>query len=899
MMDIFDNATNKRIISGNFPAEKLDVCKKYVYSSIDIETNARPGLQVLKDNPILLYSFFSTFKKKVEEIAALKRAEVYEQDVNIIINTEYDLDSVNAYGSICSEAMKLNPAITKLDRILWYGAWAYYFDSEINLDKKHYEERRSMMFVWIYFLRIVEDKELKYGYTLDVDNISTKTCLLKLLVESWDRLPKKIFKKLTDLEMQKEKELADKRKILRDKVKKDIEGQFEVAKKTETEWQQFLKVVNDMSAKEQETISKIKSAGSARDKIKLIQGHDALIRQVERGRYNLGATELNLLELFECVNERFQGAALYCTACTKNTAQFKLHPAVFMIAMNPRTYNYLFMTFHKFRMNPNKETAKNFAELALSCLKRNLGMSDSGQHISIDEIIADFTLNVRKFTQKNWAAIERLSFNSIQNDSVVAEGMSANFTGSESFGKELASWLEEYEQSEGYDKEIEKMLLGNATSIRLADSMEQIKKREKCIEESDEENLARQIVVSLNIIYMFCDALRIMLTNKHANIKIKNSDQAESYRYELLKMDDRLIHKVYEKLDDREIGMLEYREKTGVIAVSLSEQESEEEAYRNDVFSDVLKDMISQLTVDIESQNIDQILETKTKIKNEIMGFPDCDEKEQYAIWLDDISDRLSNALIQLCKRQDDDYSEFKSEIVSSLGAKCTILPDSTVDSLTTAEMLYNRYASEKFAEDGFDFSCISALYYQAFEESYNKLIWRGYSDRLNSLIIGEQKYTDILDAYKGRGIDVPDARGYLDQKARQRGYYVDYANRNRQQTSVSSRCMYKSFAILMENIKNPSSLPKFCDYFAEITGFPNKESMFNDVVFMTACTAFTDGVNASADNRNNASHGGTFVSMEQCSNDKKTVLYDIETLRNQSIGLIQQLINLIKPSDN
>ena len=34
------------------------------------------------------------------------------------------------------------------------------------------------------------------------------------------------------------------------------------------------------------------------------------------------------------------------------------------------------------------------------------------------------------------------------------------------------------------------------------------------------------------------------------------------------------------------------------------------------------------------------------------------------------------------------------------------------------------------YAEKGFDYSCISALYYQAFEEAYNKLIWNEYADR-------------------------------------------------------------------------------------------------------------------------------------------------------------------------
>ena len=103
-----------------------------------------------------------------------------------------------------------------------------------------------------------------------------------------------------------------------------------------------------------------------------------------------------------------------------------------------------------------------------------------------------------------------------------------------------------------------------------------------------------------------------------------------------------------------------------------------------------------------------------------------------------------------------DGYQKIKDGILSSLGEKADILPDSTVDSLTTPEMLYARYASQEYAEKGFDFSCISALYYQAFEEAYNLLIWRGYADELNALEINGQKYTDILEFCKGRAINPP-----------------------------------------------------------------------------------------------------------------------------------------------
>ena len=494
--------------------------------------------------------------------------------------------------------------------------------------------------------------------------------------------------------------------------------------------------------------------------------------------------------------------------------------------------------------------------------------------------------------RKNEAAINRLSFDSLQKDSaVVAADISLD---TDFMMKDISVRLKELENSKEYDREIEKMLTGTGVALSADRIAELVRLEEEQSDLIEKETVASRIIISLNIIYMFCEVLRIIIVNRHANIKVKSRESIEKFRRDLLLIDDKLVHKVYGHLGDREMGMLEYREKTGIITTSLSEQEVEEENYRNSVFAEVLKNSINSLIDGIEGKSEEDILRIKAQIREEILRFPECDEKERYTGWLDEISQRLSDALVSNCKKVDD-YQKIKDGILCSLGEKATRLPESTVDSLTTAEMLYARYASEEFAEKGFDFSCISALYYQAFEEAYNILIWRGYSDELNALEFAGRKYTDILNDCKRRGIDVADARGYLDADPQQRGYYIDYQNRNRSETKVSSRCMYKSFAILLQNIVPNTRIEKLCDYFAKITGFGSRADMFNDDDFMRNCYAFTAAVDSSADNRNNASHGGTFISVDQCKSDKKAVLSELESVRSDSLGLIQQLLFILK----
>ena len=88
-----------------------------------------------------------------------------------------------------------------------------------------------------------------------------------------------------------------------------------------------------------------------------------------------------------------------------------------------------------------------------------------------------------------------------------------------------------------------------------------------------------------------------------------------------------------------------------------------------------------------------------------------------------------------------------------------------------------------------------------------------------------------------------------------------------------------------------------FCDYFSRLTGYDDIQKMLNDTLFINNCKEFTNRIKDSAFNRNNASHGGTRISMYQCKDDKKTVLSNLEKVRSNNIGLIQTLLYLLQNS--
>ena len=56
---------------------------------------------------------------------------------------------------------------------------------------------------------------------------------------------------------------------------------------------------------------------------------------------------------------------------------------------------------------------------------------------------------------------------------------------------------------------------------------------------------------------------------------------------------------------------------------------------------------------------------------------------------------------------------------------------------------------------------------------------------------------------------------------------------------------------------------------------------------------SFIEDIKSATDSRNNASHGGSEISLEQCKKDKLPILAEIAELHDKYIGLIQKLVDI------
>lgn len=459
----------------------------------------------------------------------------------------------------------------------------------------------------------------------------------------------------------------------------------------------------------------------------------------------------------------------------------------------------------------------------------------------------------------------------------------------ETISDELLDKLLEIDLS-GFD--LEKLLenvIGALTSPKITKTIESVtKERFTTIIDGMHAN---QIVISLNIIYLVCDALKIMCSSR--DIKLEDVETVRKYQYRLRDLDYKLANYFYSKLDDSSERLSEMRERKGIDVSSL-ERKEQEERLRNNAFEAVFKKAIEELLSDVENQDADSLIKTRSKIQQEIGACPDCAAKENYFEWLDEISERLGKLLVAQYK-DEESFDSVKATVIDYIGEKSEKLPEGTIDSLVTAEILYNKYANEEFASAGFEYSSISALYYQAFEEAYNNLIWKEYARKLNSLEVDGESFTDWLNKHhKDEYINDARFKGYLPSKINYRRNYIGY-NKKEDVVRINKSCMFMPFAILMENIDEDRRLEKFCDYFATLGGYNSRKEMFSDDSYVRACKNFTNCLKDSVDHRNNASHGGTPIDMNRCAEDKKAVLNKVEMDRKENWGLIQQLLGLLQ----
>lgn len=131
-------------------------------------------------------------------------------------------------------------------------------------------------------------------------------------------------------------------------------------------------------------------------------------------------------------------------------------------------------------------------------------------------MVSDFHDIVLSFFHENADAISRLSFDQIQ-ENAVSDISNSSYAYDKSI-EDLSKLIDSSEEQKRITQKVENLWTGGSLLQPKEELISQINLLEQQSDLREKESIARQLVISLNIIYMFCDALRIILTNSHANI---------------------------------------------------------------------------------------------------------------------------------------------------------------------------------------------------------------------------------------------------------------------------------------------------------------------------------------------------------------------------------------------
>lgn len=869
-MDSLDQFENKRIIYGRFPSSRI-YPSEYIFSEESrFEDYIKRGSEVLRNDLVNSFVLFLYATNEINESSQIPEGGC---EVNVLVNTGYDPQTLVLPTRI--EISNMYPCITFFDRVIYLLVQSY--ELKLRLEVGNKQENKDQMYAWAYLLRTIQKKEYKYGKCICVEKIIQAGVFGQLLFDDWDDIPNIYFKKLSLEEKQLLSDLMIKREKLVKRILYEMQEAKEVANKTYHNWQSFIELVNDISQKENDVICKINASSTQKEKISVINQYVNIIKEIEKGRYSLNGKQIYLLGVLDGVHERMQKSFCYCKVEDEDSeSSFEISPNLLGLFIEPKTFNYLYMTFHLFCLKPNKENAYQFLTSALVSINRNLGNEEYHIPVNIEGIVLSFQKTIDEYIVNNSIDLMCSRYNNIQEDEISDSVITSNIRISDRILGVTHDFLKNM-QEKPFDY----------SSVREIKELLGFK-----IQEHSKQEQAHRLVISLNIIYMVCEAIRIILTNKHANIKVKNEENMIAVRRKLLKLDQKIICVAYSDLDETEIGMIEYREQKGFIRNSLRERELEEEKLRNSVIENVVKRNIFKLIEQIDGKNIDEIIVLRSQIREEIYNCTECEDKEKYAEWLDQVSDTLCSKLVKQCERNIDEYSSERDNIITFLGEKGKTLPENVISSLTTAELLYNKYAKASYAESGFDYSSISALYYQAFEVAYNTLVWNKYVSFLNHLNVENESYLDYLNNLGSKRIKESMFKGYLPSSFEDRKFYTEYSKESG--VIIKENLMYGSFSRIIDKVVPDSEIHYFSDFVAKLAGYEDKDEMFSNIKFVKLLNRFKKDIRESVDFRNNASHGGSKICITQCAKDKKLVLYDIESIRDRNIGILMQLLDIL-----
>ena len=881
--------------------------QEYPIDSIPLDINEyikvyKPAIKFILDFGI--ESFLSLGKElydlNYEYSLNEKSIGVFNGSISYVVNTGgYDdrLFVPKAYKTdLWNE--HLNVAVTDIDKSL--VGWIITCTCYNRLKEEIYSKNaKELLYSFIKLLHNVQSYELRTQTTVDLSATLDVKLVSALLFSSH---PIENHSKLINLS---ESAVNDLNTILanRERAKTDLlkarilEKEFVCNEENEYYWELFIKCLNLRCAEEQRVTELIYSDIGIDIKIHEFEEYLKKIIDYETVIPEVG---ISLSELFDKINERERCARNYMWAKTDDGKIVHIHNSISSILVIPFSFNCVLIAYHAFLLKRNEEMLRAVITSTCFFIIRNLSeISDTIIELeSCEELLLYVNNLIFDFYDDHRTIIDTLRFNSILTEDSLS---GADFNGDIIkllFEKERENVTELDSVIESLDFENEESLFSIVKSYSKPDAQRELKteidkqinsfvpNKSISMEELVEKETSKRLVVTINAIYILVQTIERALPLDLFNEKYR--EEIDKARRRLAKLEAFLVKTTYTAPDfycfeKTDLDMDGYRIINGIDAADI--EKNNEKAYQRSLFN-LAKTAIKDLHNEIDNLDFEKACQIKEELRNKMKDYPNCELKEQIYELVDQETYCLCDALM-LSSSNSNEFEDTKSSLKAFLGEAFVFLPDGTINALTTAELLFSRYATPKYSNANFDYSCISSLYYQGFESLYNELIWSKYADKLNNIKDNGNWFSSLY--IKG---NLPqNLMGYLPSV--KPDYYM-----NKEKTRIASVLTMGSFKYLLYNAtsSSPNSLPDFRVFLDKTFGFDVVSNSSEEYkTYQKRIDELYDRIKKAIPQRNAASHGQNAISLEECKSDKKIVLSDLDSIRNNYLGLIMLFLSLYR----
>ncbi len=794
-----------------------------------------------------------------------------------------------------------NPAITDVDKAL-ISLINQNLTALLYPTDKPNQETKEEMYSYIFFLNNVQNYEYKTHMTLDLstEDVLTyefdKDFLLNFLTNpSFSETDSKMIP-LSDIDVNNIKNVLEYRKKTDEIIVATRKNEQEYAKSEDNDsiWQLFISWLNYRSSEEKKALEIINSNDALDYKMKV---YDRFLTEINDPNVKVLDSGLCLHEFKRAILERSSNACNYMEIVSNDKQKHVLDEFTIYSIFSPYSFSNVLISYHAFLI----DSSNRYLELLLTSLegfiKNNLGPENFNNdlmpnHNTIVERLIRVSNLIIEFYETHEETIKVLRFDSIQNEDTLS-GQEYDYEIFRLLGYKEQKMIEENiaaitaidpDDFSDFIEDYVFALLGEGSIDEVrGDFQKNLPNDFKDEDKLYEQTISNRLVVSVNAIYILVKTIEKLL-DRHI---IEESQREEVYRINrrLSTIEQTVVVNSYwvpmlsclDREDREKID--EYRLRRGIDS---SKIELKNEALKQVTLFNLVKSSIQDLHNEALSSDFDfyKVSEIKGKLRKKIEGISDSVTKDFVVDLVDQESQFLCKKLVSL-NSGTDEFSKAKMFLKGNMGALFNHLPEKAADTLTTAELLYSKYANPEYAEVGFDYSCISALYYQVVESMCNELIWSEYANHLNNLSNFSSLYSEFKEL-------PPEWQGYL--PLTKRGAYFEKGK-------IANVLTFGAYTALFTDIatRGEHKLHGFRVHVDRTFGYINLKGTSEYEKYQKKIDDLQRQMYYAKPKRNHASHGEQPVSFKECENDKRIVLSDVDNIRRNYLGLIRQFFSLYR----